>query len=58
MSLSQKPVPTFGRHALAFDRASREALHEISLNEEEEETGRDQREHTRCHHLSEIDREF
>ena len=43
---------------LAFDRAGRQALDEIALDEQEEEAGRDQRQYASCHHLPEVDRKL
>ncbi len=38
---------------LSFHGTGRQALHEVSLIEQEEEAGRDQCQHARCHHLPE-----
>ena len=47
-----------GHGDLALDRAGRQALHEIALDQEEEEADRDQRQHAGRHHLPEVDGEF
>src|ERR1700676_5002705 len=43
---------------LALDRAGGQALHEVFLDEDEEQERRDERHDSRGHHLSEVDREL